>query len=147
MVNFTRKNLLSRIILDYNEAAYFANPEFKDMAVTTFFILLGKEEKDVDATLSRQVRNVCKDFVDELRKKWRGPKVNQHLDRLEQYHSQWLKTNFKIPYLDEIPKISAAQEEPQASQNPIFQPEPTECKPPSPKRQKTSFLDKVSTHP
>ena len=149
MVNITKENVIRRIYLDYGESS-FVVPGYLFMVRTTLYKLLEVKEEDAESKLSQDISKVSKNFVDQLRKRWNKPKVQGHLDRFEKENGPWLKTNFLIPYYDEVPKASAsAQTESESEtepeqQGPIFQPDPP--KPPSPKKQKPSFdsfLDKV----
>ena len=146
MVNFTRQNLISRTNIDYGPRAHFTSPEYLNLVTVTFYTLLGIKEENADPKLVEQIKNACKQFVKQLRKKWKNPKVNYHLERFEEMYDDWLKTRFEIPYLDEISKPQVQEEEtPSAAAEtpgPSFQ-EEQEVKPPPAKKQKLSFLEKV----
>ena len=149
MVNITRQKLITTIHLDFGVRAFFTSPEYQQLAIVTFFKLIGIKEEDAESRLVEQVKKTCRDFVDQLRKKWKSPKIKYHLDRLEEQQKDWLNRRFEIPYLDEVSKPKAEEkprdeeESTDEAPGPSFQVTTNEAQPPPAKKQKLSFLERV----
>ena len=136
----------------------FLVPQYRVMALNTFYVLLGIQQETADPRLAKEVKKIVDDFVDKLRRKWTGPKVRSHLNRFEEVHSTWLQQKFVVRYLDEVSKNDQPQEEedddeeeqdnvlPGPSVQPTVQPDDGNPQPPPAKKRKTSslsFLEKV----
>ena len=83
-------------------------------------------------------------FVAKLKQKWTS--ANRHMERFEEQCEEWLNGRFQIPYLDEVSKSKAPEdEEPPAAEapGPSFLVTNQEDQPPPAKKQKVTFLEKV----
>lgn len=153
MVNFTRRNLFTRMKLDFGNLASPNSENFTEMAMTTFFVLLGVNKDTAAQPLLVEVKEICQAFTSAFRTKWNSPKVRKHYDRFEKEHKEFLDRNFKVKYFDEPkPKPQeAGTASSSGSQNPpniLPTPTPPPAKKPRVepvKNEEVPFLEKVST--
>ena len=146
MVNFTRRNLYTRIKRDFGDEGNPSSEDFTKMAVESFLMLMGIKKEDADPALIRDVNEICQDFTTKFRRRWLAPKVNRHFDRLEKYHKDFLDEYFKLP--DSKRKEKKVEKNDQKPKDDPKPPQPSNTDKPKksvkrPVEDGVPFLDKV----
>ena len=119
VVNFTRRNLMSRILIDFvQDGNKILSDNYPEMAVVSFFHLLGVAKEEADPQLVTEVKDACGEFVTELRRRWKSSRVARHKNLLEKYHGSFLDGSFSIPFLEpKKPTVPSGEDQAAPVQN------------------------------
>ena len=115
MVNFTRKNLLTRIQIDFGQEAKIQSDNYVVMAEVSFFNLLGIQKDNADPKLVEDVKFICGQFAKVVRRKWRTREISRHYDRLLNDNGPFFSEYFHVPFLDKkatVPEPNPETQEP-----------------------------------
>ena len=146
MVNFTRKNLLTQIKIEYGKDGNIGASNFKSMAEETFYLLLGIPKDQAVPKLAEEIMEIVAQYSKHLKSMWKSKEIHHHLDRLEKVHHEYLSQNFHVPFLDDKKPTNTSEPAPEEAAN---EPTPGPSQPVKPRtrgarKSDAPFIEKVN---